>query len=395
MAAVRIFVIGAVAAVAATVFMARKDPTDHYSALGVDRRASKDEIRAAYKRAALRFHPDKCASKRGLWHALLGGAERCARRFHAASAAEEVLSDDAKRIEYDVELARIEFERNARRQRHAYGGGGLLPDWFRPGLVVYYLFVACICLVIWTYAVAPVLRGAKRAVELKQTAADRSAARMAAVRRQQEALSAAPRRAAPAPRRPAPAGRPPAPDAAPPPPRRRPVPASAPTPGLLPPLLQPPAARRPSDAGAERESAADEARRIRGETDDAYARSLAEDQRKAAQRAAEDAEAAREQVIRDRREAARQRLAATPEATGPSSKRVRVRLPEGLPLARSFYESDPISLVRSFVDASGRAPENFALVYLGPPTATLDDDDAPLSSLGPGPVTLMVTDLDA
>jgi curved DNA-binding protein CbpA len=389
MAAARVFVIGAVAAVAATVFMARKDPTDHYAALGVDRRASKDEIRAAYKQAALRFHPDKCASKRGLWHALLGGAARCARRFHAASAAEEVLSDDTKRIEYDVELARIEFERTARRQRQsAYGGGGLLPDWFRPGLVVYYLFVACLCLVIWTYALEPVLRGAKRAVEPKQTAADRSAARMAAVRRQQEALSAAPRR-------PAPAGRPPAPDAAPPPPRRRPVPASAPTPGLLPPLLQPPAARRPPDAGAERESSADEARRVRSETDDAYARSLAEDQRKEEQRAAAHAEEQREQAIRDRREAARQLLAATPEATGPTAKPVRVRLPEGQPLARTFSYLDPISLVRSFVDASGRAPRNFALVYLGPPIATLDDDDAPLSSLGPGPVTLMVTDLDA
>ena len=395
MTGARLFVIGAVAAVAATVFLARKDPTDHYAALGVDRRASKEEIRAAYKQAALRFHPDKCASKRGLWHALLGGAARCARRFHAASAAEEVLSDDAKRIEYDVELARLEFEKTARRQRHrAYGGGGLLPDWFRPGLVVYYLFVACLCLVIWTYAVAPVLRGAKRAVEPKQTAADRSAARMAAVRRQQEALSAAPRRPAPAPRRPTPAGRPPAPDTAPPPPRRRPVPASAPTPGLLPPLLQPPAARRPPDAGAERESAAEEARRVRNETDEAYARSLAEDQRKAAQRAAEDAEAAREQVIRDRREAARQLLAATPEATGSTAKPVRVRLPEGQPLARTFSYLDPISLVRSFVDASGRAPDNFALC-LGSPMRTLDDDDAPLSSLGPGPVTLMVTDLDA
>ena len=391
MAAVRVFVIGAVAAVAATVFMARRDPTDHYSSLGVDRRATKDEIRAAYKQAALKFHPDKCASKRGLWHALLGGAARCARRFHAASAAEEVLSDDAKRIEYDVELARIEFERAARRHHRAYGGGGLLPDWFRPGLVVYYLFVACLCLVIWTYAVAPVLRGAKRAVEPKQVAADRTAKRMAAVRRQQEALSAAPRRAAPAPRRPAPAGRPPAPDAAPPP-RRRPVPASTPTPGLLPPLLQPPAARRPPDAGAERESEADEARRIRSETDEAYAQSLAEDQRKEEQRAAVDAEAVREQAIRDRREAARQLLEATPEATGPTAKRVRVRLPEGQPLARTFSYLDPISLVRAFVDASGRAPENFALVYLGKP---LDDDEAPLSSLGPGPVALMVTDLDA
>ena len=107
MVAVRVFFVGAVAAVAATVFMARKDPTDHYAALGVDRRATKDEIRAAYKQAALKFHPDKCASKRGLWHALLGGAARCARRRRAPR--REVLDDAA--IEYDVELARIEFER--------------------------------------------------------------------------------------------------------------------------------------------------------------------------------------------------------------------------------------------------------------------------------------------
>ena len=219
---------------------------------------------------------------------------------------------------------------------------------------------------------------------------------MAAVRRQQEALSAAPRRAAPAPRRPAPSGRPPAPDATAPPSRRRPVPASAPTPGLLPPLLQPPAARRPPDAAAERESAAEEARRIRGETDEAYARSLAEDQRKEEQRAAAATEAARLQAISDRRERAAQLIAATPAASGPAAKPVRVRLPQGLSLERSFWESDPISLVRSFVDASGDAPDRFALVYMGPPPMwMLDDEDAPLSSLGPGPVALMVTDLDA
>ena len=47
------------------------------------------------------------------------------------------------------------------------------------------------------------------------------------------------------------------------------------------------------------------------------------------------------------------------------------------------------------LDASGRAPRNFALVYAGPPKRTLGDDAAPLSSLGPGPVALMVADLDA
>ena len=159
-------------------------------------------------------------------------------------------------------------------------------------------------------------------------------------------------------------------------------------------LLPPPAAARGAApaAGAERESAADEARRIRSETDDAYARSLAEDQRKEEQRAAAATEAARLQAIADRRERAAQLIAATPAATGPAAKPVRVRLPQGLSLERSFWESDPISLVRSFVYAFGRAPDRFALVHLGKP---LDDDDAPLSSLGPGPVALMVTDLDA
>ena len=98
-------------------------------------------------------------------------------------------------------------------------------------------------------------------------------------------------------------------------------------------------------------------------------------------------------MIRDRREAARQRLAATPEAAGATAKRVRVRLPDGSSLARSFDESEPFSLVRAFVDASGRAPDNFELTYMGTPIATLDA--APLSSLGPGPLALMVTDRDA
>jgi hypothetical protein len=74
---------------------------------------------------------------------------------------------------------------------------------------------------------------------------------------------------------------------------------------------------------------------------------------------------------------------------------VRVRLPEGPPLARAFREADPVSLVRSFVDASGHAPARFALVFSGPPRRTLDDPTAALASLGPGPVALLVQDLDA
>lgn len=422
MSAVRLAVACAVASVGATLFVMRKDPSDHYSALGIDRRASKEDIRAAYKQAALRFHPDKCASKRGVWHQLLGGAERCARRFHAASAAEEALSDDVTRIEYDVELARRDADQKSARQRwatrHHDGGGGLL-SWFRPGLLVKWVFIACALLVCWTYAVAPILRGAKRVVEPKNVAADRSAARMAAVRRaqdalvaarhQEEALSAARRRPDPAP---ASAGRPPAPDAAPAPPpqprRRRSAP-SPPQPGRL--LGWRPSARvaaaaaarvaagRPASIAAA-ESPADEARRVTDETNGAYARSLAVDQVKAARRDAEEAaaaaEAAHEQLLNDRRERAAKLIASIEEASGPTAKRVRVRLPEGPPLTRAFDASDPISLVRAFVDASGKAPENFALVDFGAaPMRTLDDDAAALSSLSLGNVTLHVMDLDA
>ena len=74
---------------------------------------------------------------------------------------------------------------------------------------------------------------------------------------------------------------------------------------------------------------------------------------------------------------------------------VRALRAAGPPLAEGPREGDAISVVRDFVDASGRAPRNFALVYAGPPKRTLGDDAAPLSSLGPGPVALMVADLDA
>ena len=142
------------------------------------------------------------------------------------------------------------------------------------------------------------------------------------------------------------------------------------------------------------------------ETEDAYAASLREDQAKdrrrreaaAAQAAVDAAKAAekqREEALVERRAAAKARVDAKEEAAGPAAKRVRVRLPAGPPLARAFREGDAISVVRDFVDASGRAPRNFALVYAGPPKRTLGDDDAPLSSLGPGPVALMVADLDA
>lgn len=61
---------------------------DYYSVLGVDRKASKDDIKKAFRKLAHAHHPDKT-----------GGDEK---KFKEASEAYAVLSDDKKRAEYDA-----------------------------------------------------------------------------------------------------------------------------------------------------------------------------------------------------------------------------------------------------------------------------------------------------
>lgn len=62
---------------------------DYYEVLGVDRNASPEEIKRAYRRAALKYHPDRNKSPE---------AEE---RFKEAAEAYEVLSDPEKRQRYD------------------------------------------------------------------------------------------------------------------------------------------------------------------------------------------------------------------------------------------------------------------------------------------------------
>ena len=59
--------------------------TDYYSTLGVDRNASSDEIKSAYRKMAMKHHPDR------------GGSNEEFQRIQEAYA---VLSDDQKRAEY-------------------------------------------------------------------------------------------------------------------------------------------------------------------------------------------------------------------------------------------------------------------------------------------------------
>ena len=63
---------------------------DHYGVLGVERSASAAEIKSAYRRLALQWHPDRNAGDRG--------AEE---RFKEVSIAYAVLGDEQKRAHYD------------------------------------------------------------------------------------------------------------------------------------------------------------------------------------------------------------------------------------------------------------------------------------------------------
>ncbi|XP_074577792.1 chaperone protein dnaJ 20, chloroplastic-like [Curcuma longa] len=68
-----------------------------YDLLSVPNTAGTDEIRSAYRRLALLWHPDACRSA--------GEERRYAERFMEAREAYEVLSDPARRRNYDLSLS--------------------------------------------------------------------------------------------------------------------------------------------------------------------------------------------------------------------------------------------------------------------------------------------------
>ncbi|NWF63665.1 MAG: J domain-containing protein [Chloroflexi bacterium] len=94
------------------------DYKDYYKTLGVDRKASADEIRAAYRKLAMKYHPDKNP-----------GDKKAEEKFKEINEAYQVLSDDQKRAHYD----RLGSAYSNYRSTGGRPGDFRWDDWYQQG----------------------------------------------------------------------------------------------------------------------------------------------------------------------------------------------------------------------------------------------------------------------
>ena len=65
--------------------------TNYYDILNVNKNSNKEEIKNAYKKLAMKYHPDKNMNNK----------EEAEKKFKEVAEAYEILSDDKKKYEYD------------------------------------------------------------------------------------------------------------------------------------------------------------------------------------------------------------------------------------------------------------------------------------------------------
>ena len=74
------------------------DRKDYYKILGVDKTASQDDIKKAFRKLSVKWHPDRN-----------NGSKEAETKFKEIAEAYEVLGDEAKRKEYDNPKQTFEF----------------------------------------------------------------------------------------------------------------------------------------------------------------------------------------------------------------------------------------------------------------------------------------------
>ncbi|GAB4841945.1 hypothetical protein Ancab_011902 [Ancistrocladus abbreviatus] len=71
--------------------------SDFYAVLGLDKECTPTELRNAYKRLAMRWHPDRCSTSGNA-----NSVEDAKKKFQAIQQAYSVLSDERRRFLYDA-----------------------------------------------------------------------------------------------------------------------------------------------------------------------------------------------------------------------------------------------------------------------------------------------------
>ncbi|PIN21256.1 hypothetical protein CDL12_06046 [Handroanthus impetiginosus] len=74
-----------------------ENSNDFYGVLGLKKECTTAELRNAYKKLAMKWHPDRCSASGNLKH-----VEEAKKKFQAIQQAYSVLSDANKRFLYDV-----------------------------------------------------------------------------------------------------------------------------------------------------------------------------------------------------------------------------------------------------------------------------------------------------